>query len=81
MQVEQYFSDDYAGLTSGKYTFYYGYEETNENYEWLFTVKENGKRIYQLTTSEIEQVNKNDLLRYPVNYLLAGIGIWMLLYK
>ena len=27
MQVEQYYSDDYAGLESGNVKFYYGYEQ------------------------------------------------------
>lgn len=82
MQVEQYFSDDYAGLTSGKYKFYYGYEQTDENDEWLFTVEENNKIVYKLSTTEIDKMaNPSDSFNYPINYLLFGIGTWLLLKK
>lgn len=81
MQVEQYYSDDYAGLISGKYSFYYGYEEVDDNDEWLFTVKENNNVIYQLSTTEIHKMCYNNNLSSPTSYLMFGIGVWLLLKK
>ncbi len=77
MQVEQYFSDDYAGLESGRYSFYYGYEVTDGD-EWCFIVKEKGNVVFKQTTSQINKSVNSDLDR-PNDYLLAGIGIWLLL--
>jgi hypothetical protein len=80
MQVEQYYSDDYAGLVSGKYKFYYGYEvEDPLTEEWCFQVKENGKEIFKVTTKKIEESVDNRQLDNPQDYLVAGIGMWLLL--
>jgi hypothetical protein len=61
MQIEQYYSDDYAGLESGKYHFYYGYEKTIEDENgddiWCFTVTENGNEIFRKTRNEIENTS------------------------
>ena len=81
MQVEQYYSDDYAGLESGKFQFYYGYEvEDKETHEWCFQVKENGEEVYRIITSEIEKNMKDHhQLNMPQDYLVAGIGLWLLI--
>jgi hypothetical protein len=80
MQVEQYYSDDYAGLDSGNLKFYYGYEVTDPSTEeWCFQVKKNGIEIYKITTSKIEESIDNRQLDKPQDYLIAGIGIWLLL--
>lgn len=81
MQVEQYYSDDYAGLVSGKFQFYYGYEvEDEKTHEWCFQVKENGEEIYRITTFEIEKNMKDHYqLNMPQDYLVAGIGLWLLI--
>jgi hypothetical protein len=106
MQLEQYYSDDYAGLVSGKYKFYYGYEVTNKisksgnndlesslsnvmddeddstwgTNNWCFQVKENGVEIFRASTLEIEKAIKdNNQLDDVKDYLLAGIGMWLLL--
>ena len=78
MQVEQYYSNDYAGLDSGRFSFYYGYEvEDPSTEEWCFQVKENNKEIFNITSSYIEKQINN--LNTPQDYLIAGIGIWLLL--
>lgn len=78
MKVEQYYSDDYAGMLTGEFHFYYGYErEDPVTEEWMFEVKKNGKVIYTLTTLDIENQCETRQLRMPQDYLLAGIGIWM----
>ena len=80
MQVEQYYSDDYAGLISGNLKFYYGYEiEDKSTNEWCFQVKKDGIEIYRITTSFIEKSIDNRQLNNPQDYLVAGIGIWLLL--
>lgn len=87
MQVEQYYSDDYAGLKSGNISFYYGYEvecESNEepssfNENWCFQVMVDGKEVFRLSTKKIEESINNRQLDKPQDYLIAGIGIWLLL--
>jgi len=81
MQVEQYYSDDYAGLISGKYKFYYGYEsfDEEEHEEWYFYVTINGNVVFKQSTSQIEQnLDSTDQLNEPTDYLVAGIGMWLL---
>ena len=80
MQVEQYYSDDYAGLESGNLKFYYGYEvEDPLTKEWCFQVKKDGKEIYRITCSKIEESINNKQLHILQDYLIAGIGMWLLL--
>lgn len=80
MQVEQYYSDDYAGLESGNLKFYFGYEvEDPETGEWCFQVKKHGNEIYRITSKEIESTTNNRQLENPQDYLIAGIGMWLLL--
>ena len=79
MQVENYYSDDYAGLQSGCFNFYYGYEVTDPADEemWCFQVKKNGTEIFRVTRKEIE--NSFEQLNDVRDYLIAGIGMWLLL--
>jgi len=80
MQVEQYYSDDYAGLVSGNLKFYYGYEvEDEETEDWCFNVMKDGKEIFRLTRTKIEESLNDRQLDMPQDYLVAGIGIWLLL--
>lgn len=80
MQVQQYYSDDYAGLESGNHKFYYGYEvEDCLNGDWCFQVMKNGKEDYRITRSEIDKEITDGQLDTPQDYLLAGIGIYLLL--
>jgi len=67
--IDVYTSDDYCGLTSGKYTFYYGYEVT-KNGQWCFTADVDGKEVMRLKTSELWPENDEE----PFWYLVAGIG-------
>ncbi len=79
MQVEKYHSDDYAGLVSGALKFYYGYE-VEEDDEWCFVVKNHGDEVFRAKRSVIELSVKNDDQLDSVNdYLIAGIGMWLLL--
>ena len=80
MQVEIYYSDDYVGLDSGNLKFYYGYEvEEPTTADWCFQVRKNGDEIFRLSSSEIEKSINNRQLNRPQDYLIAGIGIWLLL--
>jgi len=79
MQVNQYYSNDYAGLVSGRYKFYYGYEVTNDKDEWCFQVKENGIEVFNISEKEIEKNIDSHQLDMPQDFLLAGIGMWLLL--
>lgn len=80
MQVEQYFSDDYAGLISGNLKFYYGYEVKDEKTgDWCFQVKKDGQEIFKVTRTEIEKSIDDRQLDEVQDYLIAGIGMWLLL--
>lgn len=80
MQVEQYYSDDYAGLNSGNLKFYYGYEVIDGlTDDWCFQVKKDGKEVYRVTRKKIEESIDNRQLDKPQDYLIAGIGMWLLL--
>jgi hypothetical protein len=78
MQVEHYYSDDYAGMESGRYKFYFGYEEQNANGEDLFVVKEHGDWVFSRTAAQIEKACKGHQFNLPQDYLVAGIGMWLL---
>ena len=82
-------SDDYATMyvqgdkswdeDNTKLSFYYGYEVTENNEddgEWMFVVKKNGKVIKSYTTTQIES-NSNDSLRDMSEYLLIGINMYL----
>jgi len=80
MQVEQYYSDDYAGLNTGNLKFYYGYEvEDPLTEEWCFQVKQDDREIYRATRSKIEESANNWQLDTPKDYLIVGIGMWLFL--
>lgn len=79
MQVKQYYSDDYAGLESGNLKFYYGYEVVDENDNWCFQVRESGEVIFKISRPEIEKSLKYSQLYTCNDYLIAGIGMWLLL--
>jgi len=65
-------SDDYAVLLGKGFGFYYGYEKTNDNDEWLFTGNFNGV-TYEKTAKELN-CNQFDP---PEQVLLHGIGAFL----
>ena len=84
--LDVYSSDDYAGMVSPRFAFYFGYERTfcpnhgndaqcgcDEN-EWCFTVRHRGEEVARYTQLELDEVVKTD---EPYEYLLVGIG-WYL---
>jgi hypothetical protein len=80
MKREVYYSDDYAVLNADSFSFYYGYEVTNQvddKEEWCFNVVKDGKEIFCKTTSELEEVVKDCPYRDVRDYLMAGIALWM----
>lgn len=83
MQVDYFYSDDYAGFESGKLHFYYGYEETDPEDEnmWCFVVKNNGQVIFRLNEREIQKSLGKDSWRLNDvrDYLIAGVAIYKLL--
>lgn len=68
-KMDVYTSDDYCGLSSDKYSFYFGYEVTKGG-EWCFTADIDGKQIMKLKQSEIHPAENEE----PLWYLVAGIG-------
>ena len=76
MKVQQYYSDDYAGLETNSVDFYYGYEET-KNDEWAFIAKDKeGKLLLKLSETEIKEKCDNRQLNMPQDFLLAGVGLY-----
>ena len=47
-------SDDYASVDVNGISFYYGYEETNENGEWLFAIRKDGSLLFSIPNSNLE---------------------------
>lgn len=76
--IDVYWSNDYAGLKSGRYRFYYGYEHTvppepdddDEDAEWAFVAWVDGEEVMRLPTSEVHPSERENM----IFYLLAGIG-------
>lgn len=51
-----YHASDYAGMSAGRYGFYFGYEETageGDDEEWCFVAKKDGKEVFRATASQI----------------------------
>ena len=82
-------SDDYAIMyvqgtkaweqDDTKVSFYYGYEETensDEDGEWMFVAKQNGKILKAYTTTQLEFHATNNL-RNMTDYLLIGINMYL----
>jgi hypothetical protein len=67
-----YIASDYAGVSGGGISFYYGYEETQFD-EWCFVAREGDKEILRLPQS---QLGCKDRWNVGEN-LLAGIGKWL----
>lgn len=79
--INQYFSDDYAGLEFGKFKFYYGYEygrDIHDDEVWGFYLQnEKKERLFQITKDEMENIKncpKNDGCQ---SMLVFGIGIYL----
>ena len=64
-------SDDYAVLDAGDFRFYYGYEHTDDDGNWLFLVRKQGKVLFQRTA---HQLNNIDELADTSEILLIGIA-------
>ena len=78
MRIEQYYSDDYAGMESGEYKFYYGYEVIDPTTEdWCFQAKKDGNELCRYSESHILSHVRNRQLRMPQDFLIAGIGLWL----
>jgi hypothetical protein len=72
-KVNVYSSDDYCGMSNGTFSFYYGYEETDENEEWCFVAKEHGVEVFRLPAPELWHDGSDNML----THLVAGIGQWL----
>lgn len=71
MKENVHISSDYAGLNTEKYSFYFGYEEVDDNDEWCFVAsnQKTGDTIVKWSCSEIDAGGD-----YPEVALLKGIG-------
>jgi hypothetical protein len=88
---EFFYSDDYAGLQTTAFNFYYGYEETispidrnednwNKQDFWCFVAynNKNGAEMCRFSTIQIEKAKFfNKPLENPRDYLLVGIGMFL----
>lgn len=82
-----YFSDDYAGMVTELFAFYFGYEVTLcpvhgkdsqcecDERDWCFMASVNGTEVARFTRAELDAY----VQRYsdPPVYLLAGIGRYL----
>jgi hypothetical protein len=88
--VEVYGSDDYAGMRSPRFAFYFGYEKTRcphhgddarcycDESEWCFTASHMSTEAARYTQSELDTSTDGRLYAdEPYSYLLAGIGRYL----
>lgn len=90
--LEVYFSDDYAGMKSPRFDFYFGYEATLCSHgadsrdcecekDYCFTATHKGEEVARYTQAELDEAvtyasPKLDFGE-PYGYLLAGIGRYL----
>lgn len=70
-----YIASDYAGVSGGKFSFYFGYEITDDaNDEWCFQAKDLNVEIMRIPHS---QLKGNPSVYECHECLLAGIAMWL----
>lgn len=76
-KIKAYKSSDYAGMSNSKYDFYFGYEETDDDGNWLFIAKnkKSGRRIIKISSIELEKWCGQEI-DSPEHGLLVGIGVF-----
>lgn len=76
-------ASDYAGMTAGEYSFYYGYEtaidpeceDDEDKTAWRFQVMKNGEVVFDKTA---EQLGLTGRSRWKCSLVvLEGIGAWI----
>lgn len=79
-------SDDYAIISTpaedrlirrkpGTPEFYYGYEEVDDQDNWLFTVKIDGAVVFSKTTQELDEA-AGRAIEFPHEYLITGMYLY-----
>ena len=63
-------SDDYAVLYGKGMRFYFGYEETNDKDEWMFTVHKDNKLVLAIPESELGGHQCEEKLLYGIGKYL-----------
>ncbi len=66
-------SDDYAVMDAGDFRFYFGYEHTDDDDNWLFIVRKQGKTLFQRTAKELNI----DAMADTSEILLIGIAEYL----
>jgi len=67
---EIYTASDYAGIDAGDFRFYYGYEQTDADDNWLFVAHQNGKKIMSYTAEQLGGEDTDP----PRDILMRGIA-------
>lgn len=70
--MSQYLASDYAGLSGGAVSFYFGYEKTMFD-EWCFVATEYGEETMRVQQSKL---GVKDRWNVQEN-LMAGISKWL----
>jgi len=82
--VDLYSAGDYAGLSTGRYKFYFGYEEqvcakhadcTCEDKEWAFTADVDDKTVMVIPASKLGQSGVVANLLHGIGQYLASMPI------
>ena len=69
--MSYFVASDYAGLSGGRFSFYYGYEKTIDD-EWCFVVSENDQEVARWPASILGNPQFN-----VEAGLMAGISKWL----
>ena len=73
MTAKAYDASDYAGLSGGRFRFYYGYEETDAEDNWQFVAYENDEEMARYTAAEVGARQFDQ----PVMVLLKGVAKYL----
>ena len=80
--VTVYESGDYCGMSSGKYQFYFGYEQqmclkhddcSCEDKEWCFVADVDGVEAMRIPESRLGQQNRTQNLLYGIGQFLGQL--------
>jgi len=75
-----YITGDYAGMQTGRYSFYFGYEETKDD-EWAFVAEVNGIEVMRKGASELTDkkgLDMGEMLLHGIALLYeeTDCGVW-----
>lgn len=73
--IQCYKASDYAGFEGGKWSAYYGYEETDpDTDDWCFSLKKDGKEVFRATNEQLLAICPEES---PLGMCFAGMALYL----